>query len=112
MIQIPKAKDFNMVVQGNGTVRYVTTFTINDKKHGKTYTVTDLNISCIRTVKGVDKETMVSIEAWGKMSEECQCLKVGDAIYIEGRFENKQWTNKSGEKMNKTVVVLEKIVKN
>jgi single-strand DNA-binding protein len=46
------------------------------------------------------------IVVWGRQAENCgQYLKKGRAVYIEGRIQTREWTNKEGQKQYTTEIV-------
>ena len=46
------------------------------------------------------------IVVWGKQAENCsQYLKKGRSVYIEGRIQTREWTNKEGQKQWTTEIV-------
>lgn len=52
-----------------------------------------------------------NIVAWGKLAELCnQLLTKGRKVYIEGRIENRIWTNPEGQQRNKTEIVLDDMI--
>ena len=51
------------------------------------------------------------IVVWGKVAELCgQYLAKGRKVYIEGRLQTREWTNKEGVKMNTTEIVANQVV--
>ncbi len=43
---------------------------------------------------------------WGKQAENCgQYLKKGRSVYVEGRLQTREWTNKEGQKQYTTEIV-------
>ncbi len=51
------------------------------------------------------------IVVWGKVAELCgQYLAKGRKIYIEGRLQSREWTNKEGVKVNTTEIVASQVV--
>jgi single-strand DNA-binding protein len=46
------------------------------------------------------------IVVWGKQAENCgQYLKKGRSVYVEGRLQTREWTNKEGQKQYTTEIV-------
>jgi single-strand DNA-binding protein len=46
------------------------------------------------------------IVVWGKQAENCgQYLKKGRSVYVEGRLQTREWTNKEGHKQYSTEIV-------
>jgi single-strand DNA-binding protein len=46
------------------------------------------------------------IVVWGKQAETCgQYLKKGRSVYIEGKIQTREWTNKEGQKQYSTEIV-------
>lgn len=46
------------------------------------------------------------IVVWGKTAENCgQYLKKGRSVYVEGRIQTREWTNKEGQKQWTTEIV-------
>ena len=51
------------------------------------------------------------IVIWGKTAESIhQYLTKGKQIYVEGRIETKEWTNKEGQKVKSTEIRADKVV--
>ena len=51
------------------------------------------------------------IVVWGKVAELCgQYLAKGRKVYIEGRLQSREWTNKEGQKVNTTEIVANQVV--
>jgi len=51
------------------------------------------------------------IVVWGKQAENCgQYLKKGRSVYIEGRIQTREWTNKEGQKQYTTEVVANQVL--
>ncbi len=51
------------------------------------------------------------IVVWGKVAELCgQFLAKGRKVYVEGRLQSREWTNKDGVKMNTTEIVANQVV--
>jgi single-strand DNA-binding protein len=51
------------------------------------------------------------IVVWGKVAELCgQYLAKGRKVYIEGRLQSREWTNKEGQKMTSTEIVANQVV--
>jgi len=51
------------------------------------------------------------IVVWGKQAENCgQYLKKGRSVYIEGRIQTREWTNKEGVKQYTTEVVANQVL--
>lgn len=45
------------------------------------------------------------IVVWGKQAESCgQYLKKGRSVYVEGRIQTREWTNKEGQKQYTTEI--------
>ncbi|HEY8241071.1 MAG TPA: single-stranded DNA-binding protein, partial [Kiritimatiellia bacterium] len=45
--------------------------------------------------------TFVDVVAWGRQAEACgKCLQKGSAVFIEGRLQLDEWTDKQGGKRN------------
>jgi single-strand DNA-binding protein len=50
------------------------------------------------------------IVVWGKQAENCgQYLKKGRSVYIEGRIQTREWTNKDGQKQYTTEIVANQV---
>jgi single-strand DNA-binding protein len=50
------------------------------------------------------------VVVWGKQAENCgQYLKKGRSVYIEGRIQTREWTNKEGQKQYTTEVVANQV---
>ncbi len=50
------------------------------------------------------------IVVWGKQAESCgQYLKKGRSVYIEGRIQTREWTNKEGQKQYTTEIVASQV---
>lgn len=48
---------------------------------------------------------------WGRLAETCQqYLKKGSRIYAEGRIQNRTWDDPTGQKKNRTEIVLESMI--
>jgi len=65
------------------------------------------------TDQGEKKEDVQyhNIVAWGKLAELCnQLLTKGRKVYLEGRLENRSWTNQEGQQKNKTEIVLDDFI--
>jgi single-strand DNA-binding protein len=46
------------------------------------------------------------VVVWGKQAENCgQYLKKGRSVYVEGRLQTREWTNKEGQKQYTTEIV-------
>ena len=75
--------------------------------------VAKLGVACNRrytTVGGEKREEVmfVDCEAWGRTAEVMnQYLSKGRPIFIEGRLKLDQWTDQSGQKRSRHVVVVE-----
>lgn len=51
------------------------------------------------------------IVVWGKQAEHCgQFLKKGRSVYVEGRLQTREWTNKEGQKQYSTEIVANQVV--
>jgi single-strand DNA-binding protein len=51
------------------------------------------------------------IVVWGKQGENCgQYLKKGRSVYIEGRIQTREWTDKEGKKQYTTEIVANQVV--
>ncbi len=51
------------------------------------------------------------IVVWGKQAEHCgQYLKKGRSVYVEGRIQTREWTNKEGQKQYTTEIVANNVV--
>jgi single-strand DNA-binding protein len=51
------------------------------------------------------------IVAWGKLAELCgEYLSKGRTVYVEGRLQTRDWTNKEGQKQYTTEVVAREVV--
>jgi single-strand DNA-binding protein len=51
------------------------------------------------------------IVVWGKQAESCNTyLKKGRPVYVEGRLQTREWTNKEGQKQYITEVVADRVV--
>lgn len=76
------------------------------------------NFSVATTDKWTDKEGTKQertewhrIVLWGKTAEALQeYLTKGKQIYIEGRLQTREWTNKEQQKVKTTEIVADKIV--
>ncbi len=50
------------------------------------------------------------IVVWGKQAENCgQYLKKGRSVYVEGRLQTREWTNKEGQKQYTTEIVASQV---
>jgi single-strand DNA-binding protein len=50
------------------------------------------------------------IVVWGKQAENCgQYLKKGRSVYVEGRIQTREWTNKEGQKQYTTEIVANQV---
>lgn len=50
------------------------------------------------------------IVVWGKQAETCgQYLKKGRSVFIEGRIQTREWTNKEGAKQYTTEIVADRV---
>jgi single-strand DNA-binding protein len=51
------------------------------------------------------------VVVWGKQAEHCgQYLKKGRPVYVEGRIQTREWTNKDGVKQYTTEIVANQVV--
>jgi single-strand DNA-binding protein len=51
------------------------------------------------------------ISVWGKLAELCQrYLKKGRLVYIEGRLQTREWTDKDGNKRTSTDIVANQVL--
>ena len=65
------------------------------------------------TINGEKKEAVDfhNIVAWNKLAEICgQLLKKGTKVYVEGRLQTRDWTDKDGIKRYKTEIVIEDMI--
>lgn len=57
-----------------------------------------------------EETTWHSVTAWAKTAEICkEYLSKGRQVYIEGRLQNRTWTDKQGQKRYSTEVVAEQV---
>lgn len=58
-----------------------------------------------------DRTEWHRVVAWGKTGELCaEYLAKGRSVYLEGRLQTREWTNKEGQKQWTTEIVAEKVV--
>ena len=51
------------------------------------------------------------IVVWGKQAESCgEYLAKGRQVYVEGRIQTREWTDKEGKKQNTTEIVANQVV--
>ena len=51
------------------------------------------------------------VVAWSKLAEICgQLLKKGRKIYLEGRLQTRDWTDKEGHKRSTTEIIMENMI--
>ena len=66
-----------------------------------------------RNAKGEEQEEVCwhRITAWGKSAETChQYLRKGRRILVEGRIENKSYTDKDGQKRQGTNIISDRVI--
>jgi single-strand DNA-binding protein len=53
----------------------------------------------------------VRVVVWGKLAENCgEYLEKGRQVFVEGRLQTREWTNKEGVKQYTTEVVAQNVV--
>lgn len=91
---------------------------VADPKLNKTSTnvsVSNFRIACSRkfkNAKGEPKEETcyTNIVAWMKLAEACyRNLKKGDAVFVEGELQSKNWETSAGDKRTTTEVLAKRI---
>lgn len=51
------------------------------------------------------------VVAWSKLAEICgQLLKKGRKVFMEGRLQTREWTDKEGHKRNTTEIIMENMI--
>ncbi len=59
----------------------------------------------------VQKADFHNIVAWRRLAEICgQYLKKGRKVYVEGRIQNRDWTDQSGVKHYRTEIIMENMI--
>ena len=62
-----------------------------------------------KTDEWVKQTQWHNIVAWGKVSEQCNDIKKGQTLRIEGRVEYRNWTDKDGNKKYITEIIASNI---
>lgn len=99
--------NFNKVMLGGNLTRDVET------RHAGASSISAFGIAInrrFRTKEGEPREeiTFVDCEAWGKTGETiAQYVRKGQPLFVEGRLQLDQWTDKDGGKRSKLKVVVE-----
>jgi single-strand DNA-binding protein len=58
-----------------------------------------------------EKTTWSRVVVWGKIAELCgQFLHKGSKVYVQGRLQNREWTDKEGNKKETTEIVADTVV--
>lgn len=77
--------------------------------------VVDMGLAVSESRVGKDGQaseavTFVDIVAWGKQAEACgRHLQKGAPVFVEGRLQFDEWTDKEGQKRNKIKVRAERV---
>ncbi len=77
---------------------------IKHTKNGKA--VCHFSVATTNKWDGGEKTEWHNIIAWGKLGETCgQYLSKGAEVFVEGRIETREWTDKDGKKCYKTEII-------